>query len=309
MATTRHSSTFPISEHHPSSIPVSEHHVSPFPPSEHHVSTFPPSEQHLSSFPLSVLSEQHRSESEDSLMEFQDCVSESDSLLGHRKKPRLPETTVNVRIPRSAQSFHLNMTCSEALSVGLNQVSPTSEMSVTEQFEDCRSLISPGSLLSSSPPDAWEEGRNDQPTRCVALFNFQAENPDELNMVDQEELELLGDGDDEGWVRARNYKGEVGYVPGSYLEVQGGLGARRNHGQDFMGAPLMQQGFSFSSVDYSSTSIDFHPLEPIPEGVALHFPQSPPGPDINLPRQIRCRLDSYTSRHDTVHNYLKGFNS
>ena len=25
----------------------------------------------------------------------------------------------------------------------------------------------------------------------------------------QEELELLGDGDDEGWVRARNYKGEV----------------------------------------------------------------------------------------------------
>ena len=25
----------------------------------------------------------------------------------------------------------------------------------------------------------------------------------------QEELELLGEGDDEGWVRARNYKGEV----------------------------------------------------------------------------------------------------
>ena len=46
------------------------------------------------------------------------------------------------------------------------------------------------------------------------------------------------------------------------------------------------QGFSFSSVDYSSTSIDFHPLEPIPEGVALHFPQSPPHLP-TMPRQIR----------------------
>ena len=60
----------------------------------------------------------------------------------------------------------------------------------------------------------------------IAPLSFQAENPDELNMVDQvvnnrminiinltkclqEELELLGEGDDEGWVRARNYKGEV----------------------------------------------------------------------------------------------------
>ena len=56
-----------------------------------------------------------------------------------------------------------------------------------------------------------------------------------------------------------------------------------------MGDPLFQQGFSFSSVDYSSTSIDFHPLEPIPEGVTVHFPQSPPDPP-KVPRQIKyCR--------------------
>ena len=29
------------------------------------------------------------------------------------------------------------------------------------------------------------------------------------NFHSQEELELIGEGDDEGWVRARNYKGEV----------------------------------------------------------------------------------------------------
>jgi len=185
---------------------------------------------------------------------------------------------------------------SDSLGVAANQISPSSEKSVTEQFEDCRSLQSPGSLLSSSPPDHWEEGmvesdRTEQPTRCVALFNFQAENPDELNMVDQEELELLGEGDDEGWVRARNYKGEVGYVPRSYLEIEGLVGGevRPAEPQGFMGAPLLQQGFSFSSVDYSSTSIDFHPLEPIPEGVTVHFPQSPPDQP-KVARQIKyCR--------------------
>ena len=71
---------------------------------------------------------------------------------------------------------------------------------------------------------------------------------------------------------------KVGYVPRSYLEIEGlSSEGRQNNSQVFMGAPLLQQGFSFSSVDYSSTSIDFHPLEPIPEGVTVHFPpQSPP---------------------------------
>ena len=71
---------------------------------------------------------------------------------------------------------------------------------------------------------------------------------------------------------------KVGYVPRSYLEIEGlGGEGRQNNSQVFMGTPLLQQGFSFSSVDYSSTSIDFHPLEPIPEGVTVHFPpQSPP---------------------------------
>ena len=59
--------------------------------------------------------------------------------------------------------------------------------------------------------------------RCTALFNFRAENPDELSMVAQEEVELVGEGDDEGWVRVRNYKGELGYVPRSYLEVGAGF--------------------------------------------------------------------------------------
>ena len=81
-------------------------------------------------------------------------------------------------------------------------------------------------------------------------------------------------------------------MPRSYLEIEGLSGeGRQNNSQVFMGTPLLQQGFSFSSVDYSSTSIDFHPLEPIPEGVTVHFPvpQSPPDAP-KVARQIKyCR--------------------
>ena len=81
-------------------------------------------------------------------------------------------------------------------------------------------------------------------------------------------------------------------MPRSYLEIEGlGGEGRQNNSQVFMGTPLLQQGFSFSSVDYSSTSIDFHPLEPIPEGVTVHFPvpQSPPDAP-KVARQIKyCR--------------------
>ena len=98
-------------------------------------------------------------------------------------------------------------------------------------------------------------------------------------------------------------------MPRSYLEIDGLLSSEvwqfasftlENESQNievrppesqqgFMGAPVLQQGFSFSSVDYSSTSIDFHPLEPIPEGVTVHFPQSPPDQP-KVPRQIKyCR--------------------
>ena len=88
-----------------------------------------------------------------------------------------------------------------------------------------------------------------------------------------------------------NMEPQVGYVPRSYLEIEGLVGGevRQAEPQGFMGAPLLQQGFSFSSVDYSSTSIDFHPLEPIPEGVTVHFPQSPPDQP-KVARQIKyCR--------------------
>ena len=195
--------------------------------------------------PVSVYSEVTcNSDSEDSNYDFEDCASESESLLGNNKARSAPNITSTsaiisstAKIPRSSQNFQLKM-LDETLSIGLNQISPTSE-TATEQFEDARSLQSPGSFFSTSPPEGGASPARFNPVvtsperhlmdqapnlcvtpgnasldasttnRCIALYNFAAENPDELNMVYHEEVELLGDGDDEGWARVKNYKGKL----------------------------------------------------------------------------------------------------
>lgn len=49
---------------------------------------------------------------------------------------------------------------------------------------------------------------------------MQAQNPDELSIIENEQLEVVGEGDGDGWLRARNYRGEEGYVPHNYLDVE-----------------------------------------------------------------------------------------
>lgn len=55
---------------------------------------------------------------------------------------------------------------------------------------------------------------------CLIFFIHppQAQNPDELSIVENEELELMAEGDGDGWVQARNYKGEVNKEKFSVLQ-------------------------------------------------------------------------------------------
>ncbi|KOC61529.1 FCH and double SH3 domains protein 2 [Habropoda laboriosa] len=87
--------------------------------------------------------------------------------------------------------------------------------------------------------------------KCTALYSYTAQNPDELSITESEQLEVVGEGDGDGWLRARNYRGEEGFVPQNYLDVEkdttsGGLTSQ---------GPTLVQQISFSSVDYT---IDDH---------------------------------------------------
>lgn len=54
----------------------------------------------------------------------------------------------------------------------------------------------------------------------ILFLYVQAQNPDELSIVENEQLEVVGEGDGDGWLRARNYRGEEGFVPHNYLDVE-----------------------------------------------------------------------------------------
>ncbi|XP_050308619.1 protein nervous wreck isoform X3 [Anthonomus grandis grandis] len=78
--------------------------------------------------------------------------------------------------------------------------------------------------------------------KCTALYSYTAQNPDELTIVENEQLEVVGEGDGDGWLRARNYRGEEGYVPHNYLDIEREQTAT---------TPGLQAQISFSSVDYT----------------------------------------------------------
>ncbi|XP_023704250.1 protein nervous wreck isoform X6 [Cryptotermes secundus] len=83
--------------------------------------------------------------------------------------------------------------------------------------------------------------------KCIALYNYTAQNPDELSIVENEQLEVVGEGDGDGWLRARNYRGEEGYVPHNYLDVDHDDQTEQGGGSSYQ---LVSQ-ISFSSVDYT----------------------------------------------------------
>lgn len=68
-----------------------------------------------------------------------------------------------------------------------------------------------------------------------------------MTIVENEQLEVVGEGDGDGWLRARNYKGEEGYVPQNYLDVER---------EQSSSTPGLVNQISFSSVDYTVDNED-----------------------------------------------------
>ncbi|XP_059161217.1 F-BAR and double SH3 domains protein 2-like isoform X2 [Physella acuta] len=59
------------------------------------------------------------------------------------------------------------------------------------------------------------------PIYCKALYEFVASNYDEMTIKAEEDLELIADGDGEGWVKAKNSLGQEGYIPETYVDLGG----------------------------------------------------------------------------------------
>ncbi|XP_053400156.1 F-BAR and double SH3 domains protein 2-like isoform X2 [Mercenaria mercenaria] len=55
------------------------------------------------------------------------------------------------------------------------------------------------------------------PIKCRSIYDFHAGNADELDMAENEELEIIANGDGDGWVRAKNSAGLIGFIPENYI--------------------------------------------------------------------------------------------
>ena len=93
-------------------------------------------------------------------------------------------------------------------------------------------------------------------SNILRTYTLQAQNPDELTIVASEELQILGEGDGDGWLRARNSAGQEGFVPCTYLDTFSGDEEQMMMEHDEDGMPMgsgshLTSQISFSSVDYT----------------------------------------------------------
>ncbi|XP_062869802.1 F-BAR and double SH3 domains protein 2 [Trichomycterus rosablanca] len=124
-----------------------------------------------------------------------------------------------------------------------------------EETEDTETLDD----SSSSPSSTL---RN-YPLTCKVLYSYQASQPDELTIEEQEVLEVIDDGDMEDWVKARNRAGQVGYVPEKYLQLPSSNSL----------LSMLQSLAALETRSYSSSNS----TEQEPDSACDHTPTSPNG--------------------------------
>ncbi|KAK2823190.1 hypothetical protein Q7C36_019790 [Tachysurus vachellii] len=145
------------------------------------------------------------------------------------------------------------------------------EMEDTETLDDSSS--SPSSTLRNYP------------LTCKVLYSYQASQPDELTIEEQEVLEVIDDGDMEDWVKARNRAGQVGYVPEKYLQLPSSNSL----------LSMLQSLAALDTRSYSSNNS----TEQEPESATEHVQTSPNGGD-NSVRFAKALYDYEAQTEDEL---------
>ncbi|KAH9523344.1 F-BAR and double SH3 domains protein 2, partial [Bulinus truncatus] len=115
------------------------------------------------------------------------------------------------------------------------------------------------------------------PIYCKALYDFSASNYDEMTIKAEEDLELIADGDGEGWVKAKNSLGQEGYIPETYVDLGGLSTAPAPLGVDALNAIN-------SSMNTSSPPQNNYPM-----------PGTTTSPDLQSPDIQQDTTSSYSS--------------
>uniref|UniRef100_F6QX77 FCH and double SH3 domains 1 n=1 Tax=Ornithorhynchus anatinus TaxID=9258 RepID=F6QX77_ORNAN len=148
-------------------------------------------------------------------------------------------------------------------------LSPTAEDLELSDFEDCEET---GDLFEEPAPEP-------PPTLLFpcsgqVVFGYQAEQEDELTITEGEWLEVTEDGDSEEWVKARNQRGQVGFVPERYLVFSALVphtGTPENEGEgSSLGGAQPDPAESLAQALYSYTAQSAEELS-FPEGALIRL--------------------------------------
>ncbi|XP_076315907.1 protein nervous wreck-like [Tachypleus tridentatus] len=168
---------------------------------------------------------------------------------------------------------------------------------------DATSEESVGPIVNSKEEEGMEtvtetiahetEPLSEMNIRCTALYGYEAANPDELSFLEQEELWIIGEGDGDGWVKARNYRNEEGYIPQNYVEI--------TDGQNLVSSIFMAPSL-VAFVDYSQSN---------KPGEGFVSESSVPGAEINDSLQLPCdkfcqALYDYEATCDEELTFMEG---
>lgn len=125
------------------------------------------------------------------------------------------------------------------------------------------------------------------PLKCRSIYEFSAGNEDELNLFENEELEIIADGEGDGWVKARNSQGVVGFIPENYILIL-------DENEEIVDAP----DFTLQHTDsYHSLEQDFPPPPPPDDMTAVddQTVELPPPVSPESVNEIAQEVTSYSS--------------